>query len=262
MVVYAGQGNPRRAMELLWRTPGEEATKPGPKPALTVDGIVAAAIQVADERGMTALSMRTVGERVGRTAMALYTYVPSKSEIVDLMYDSVHAEAHRTYDLSAGWRAALTAWAEDMWSFYLRHPWVLQVSQARPVLGPNEYVVLDTVLGIMFETGLAPAEIRRLTGALFQLVRGIALVVAEAREAAAATGTGEDEWWHTRAPLLSEMAPDFATRFPMVTKLAEAGGFTLADETVPYLEQSSKETFRSGLAAFLDGIEASMTGEH
>jgi len=58
------------------------------------------------------------------------------------------------------------------------------------VLGPNEYVVLDTVLCIMFETGLAAAEVRRLTGALFQLVRGVAQVVAEAPEAARVTATG------------------------------------------------------------------------
>ena len=147
---------------------------------------------------MSALSMRAVGERLGRTGMALYTYVPSKSELVDLMYDAVLAEAHHTYDLGEGWRPALTAWAEDLWTFYLRHPWVLQVSQARPVLGPNEYVVLDTVLRIMFETGLEPVELRRLTGALFQFVRGVAQVVAEARDAAAATGTGDDEWWHAR----------------------------------------------------------------
>lgn len=255
MVVYAGQGDPRRAMSLLWqRDPGEEK-RPGPRPALTVELIVTAAIQVADERGMAALSMRTVGERVGRTGMALYTYVPSKGELVDLMYDAAHAEAHHTYDLGVGWRAALIVWAEDMWAFYLRHPWVLQVSQARPVLGPNEYTVLDTVLGIMFETGLAPVELRRLTGALFQFVRGVALVVAEAREAAAATGTGEDEWWHARAPLLTEMATDFDTRFPMVTKLAGAGGFTLAEESVPYQEQAARETFDAGLAALLDGIE-------
>jgi AcrR family transcriptional regulator len=255
VVVYAGQGDARRAMSLLWREPGEEERRPGPKPALTVDAIVAAAIEVADEYGMAALSMRVVGERLGRTGMALYTYVPSKGELIDLMYDTVIAEAQHAYDLGGGWRTALIAWAEDLWEFYLRHPWVLQVSQARPVLGPNEYVVLDTVLGIMFETGLEATEVRRLTGALFQLVRGVAQVVAEAREAADATGTSEDEWWHTRAPLLSELATDFDTRFPMVTRLAEADGFTMVDETRPYQEQAATETFHAGLAALLDGIE-------
>jgi AcrR family transcriptional regulator len=256
LVVFAGQGDARQVMALLWRTTVEEETRPGPKPRLTIQMIINAAIMHADQHGMSGLSMRAVGEQVGRTGMALYTYVQGKSELVDLMYDTVMAEEHRTYDLTAGWRAALTAWAEDMWAFYLRHPWVLQVSQARPVLGPNEYVVLDTVLGIMFETGLEPAEMRRMTGALFQFVRGVALVAAESREAAAVTGTSDDEWWHARAPLLTEMAPDFDSRFPMVAKLSQAGGFTLADETVPYQEQAARETFHTGLTALLDGIQA------
>jgi AcrR family transcriptional regulator len=256
VVVFAGQGDARRSMALLWRAQDAAPARPGPKKALTVDEVVAAAIAIADEHGMAALSMRAVGERLGRTGMALYTYVPSKGELVDLMYDTVLAEAHHTYDLDLGWRPALTAWAEDLWTFYLRHPWVLQVSQARPVLGPNEYVVLDTVFRIMFETGLPPAELRRVTGALFQLVRGLAQVVAEARAAAAATGTADDEWWYARSALLREMAPDFDTRFPMVTKMAQAGGFTMDAETEPYQEQAALETFHTGLRLLLDGIEA------
>ncbi|MFI7676727.1 TetR/AcrR family transcriptional regulator [Actinophytocola sp. NPDC049390] len=260
MVVFAGQGDARRSMALLWRQSAAEEPKPGPRQGLSVDAIVAAAIGIADEYGMAALSMRAVGERLGRTGMALYTYVPSKSELVDLMYDTVIAEAHHTYDLADGWRPALTAWAGDLWAFYLRHPWVLQVSQARPVLGPNEYVVLDEVLRILFASGLDPAATRQLTGALFQFVRGVAQVVAEARDAAAATGTGDDEWWYARSALLEEMATDFDERFPMVARLARAGGFTLADETVPYQEQAATETFHTGLAALLDGIEKRVAG--
>jgi AcrR family transcriptional regulator len=256
VVVYAGQGEPRRVMPLLWRTPTEEETRPGPKPALTVDGIIAAAIDIADERGMAGLSMRTVGERVGRTGMALYTYVPGKGDIVDLMYDAVLVEMHRTYDLSVGWRAALTAWAQDLWEFYLRHPWVLSVSQARPVLGPNEYVVLDTVLGILFEAGLTAVRTRQFTGALWQFIRGVAMVVAEAREAARSTGTSDDEWWEARAPLLAEVAPDFDVRFPMVARLAQAGEVSPSEEDDgPYVERSAAESFRVGLGALLDGIE-------
>ena len=260
MVVFAGQGDARRSMALLWRTQRAEEPKRGPKQGLTVDAIVAAAIEVADEYGMAALSMRAVGERLGRTGMALYTYVPSKSELVDLMYDTVIAEVHHTHDLADGWRPALAAWAEELWAFYLRHPWVLQVSQARPVLGPNEYVVLDEVLRILFETGLDPAAMRQLTGALFQFVRGVAQVVAEARDAAAATGTGDDEWWFARSALLEEMATDFDRRFPAVARLARSGGFTLTDETVPYQEQAATETFHAGLTALLDGIEKRVAG--
>jgi AcrR family transcriptional regulator len=98
---------------------------------------VAAAIAVADTDGLAGLSMRAVAERLGVTAMALYTYVPGKDELVDLMYDGAHAELPARYDLGQGWRAAVTSWATHLVGFYVRHPWTLQVSFARPVLGPT-----------------------------------------------------------------------------------------------------------------------------
>ncbi len=262
MVVYAAQGDARHSMELLWRptAAGDVRTGPGPKPGLSVDVIVDAAIAVADAEGMAGLSMRAVGERLGRTAMALYTYVPNKSELVDLMYDRAHAELPTGYGHEAGWRAAATAWAEDLWAFCLRHPWVLQVSQARPVLGPNEFVVLETVVRILHGTGLPARVLRGVVSALFHFVRGSAQTVTEARQAATATGLSDDEWWYARSALLEEVAPDFAERFPLLTRLEREGAFHQADETVPYLEAEAREAFHVGLAVLLDGIEAAVAG--
>ncbi|MEU9016856.1 TetR/AcrR family transcriptional regulator C-terminal domain-containing protein, partial [Actinomadura sp. NPDC048394] len=225
MTVFAGQGDPRRSMDLLWRRPepAPPVPRPGPRPGLSVEAIVDAAIAVADAEGMAALSMRAVGERLGRTAMSLYTYVPGKAELVDLMYDRALAELPASYEVSAGWRAALVAWAEDGWAFYLRHPWVLQVSQARPVLGPNEYGVLEALLGVLAVTGLDAREVRRAVAALSSVVRGAAQTVAESRQAVRATGLSEAQWWHGRAGALLEVAPGFAERFPRVAWLdAEA----------------------------------------
>lgn len=260
MVVYAGQGDARRSMALLWRTAGsgDVRTGPGPKPGLSVDVIVDAAIAVADADGMAALSMRAVGERLGRTAMALYTYVPNKSELVDLMYDRVLAELPADYERAAGWRVAVTSWAEDTCAFYLRHPWVLQVSPARPVLGPNEFVVRETVVRILDETGLVARVLRSIVAALFHFVRGAAQTIAESRQAAAATGVSDEEWWFARSALLQEVAPDFAERFPMAIRLEGERTPRPEDETAPYLEHAAKETFDVGLTVLLDGIEAAM----
>lgn len=257
MVVYAGQGDVRRSMELLWRTPGASAERaaPGPKPGLSVDVIVAEAIALADGEGMAALSMRAVGERLGRSAMALYTYVPSKRELVDLMHDAAHAELPRDYPAGDGWRAAVTAWAEDLWACYVRHPWVLQVSQARPVLGPHEYEVLETVLGLLSPAGLEAVTLRRIVSALFSFVRGAARIVAEARQATHVTGVSEDDWWYARSAALEEVAPDFADRFPKLTWLAGEGAFDL-DTEGSYLEREGRESFEAGLAVLLDGVEA------
>lgn len=258
MVVYAGQGDARRSMDLLWRAARTEDVRPGPKPALTVDIIVDAAIAVADSAGMAGLSMRSVGEQLGRTGMALYTYVPSKNELVDLMYDKVLVELPTDYDLAAGWRAAVTTWARDNWAFYLKHPWVLQVSQARPVLGPNEYVLLETLLRILFATELPAKTLKRLVGTLTGFVRGTVQIVAESRQAPTVTGMSDDEWWYARSAMLMEVAGDFAARFPLVTLLESEQAFQMEDETVPYLEQEAIETFEAGLSVILDGIEAQL----
>jgi AcrR family transcriptional regulator len=260
MVVFAGQGDARRSMALLWRTAGSAGVRlaPGPKPGLSVDEIVAAAIAVADAEGMAALSMRAVGERLGRTAMALYTYVPSKGELVDLMYDRALAELPTRYDLDAGWRAALSSWAGDVRAFYLRHPWMLQVSQARPVLGPNAFAVLETLARILHETGLEARVLRPIVGALVNFIRGAAQTIAEARQAATVTGVSDVEWWFARATQLENITPGFAERFPMATWIESDSAARPEDDTTPYLEQEASHNFDVGLTVLLDGIDAAM----
>ncbi|MER5355947.1 TetR/AcrR family transcriptional regulator C-terminal domain-containing protein [Kitasatospora sp. NPDC002551] len=255
MTVFAGQGDPRRSMALLWRAPEDPRPgRSGPKPGLSVDAIVLAGIAVADADGMAALSMRAVGERLGRTAMALYTYVPGKAELLDLMHDRVLAELPASDDPARGWRPAVTAWADEALACYLRHPWVLQISQARPVLGPAELGAMETLLRILQGARLDHRQLRGTVAALWQFVRGSAQTAAEARAAAAATGVPDEEWWHARAAQLADLAPDFAERFPLLTGLersgaAEAGtGSSAPDRT--------REAFHAGLTVLLDGIAA------
>ena len=254
MVVYAGQGDPRRSIELLWR-PSVAEKRPGPKPGLSVDSIVDAGIAVADEQGMT-FSMRAVGERLGRTAMALYTYVPGKNELVDLMYDRAMAELPTSYPVADGWRPAVTRWAEDMWEFYGRHPWVLQVSQARPVLGPHEFAVVESLAAILVTTGLPGRRLRGIVGAVNHFVRGVAQSAAEARAAGGETGEGDEEWWYARSAVLMEVEPDLAKKFPMLHLLENDRD--PVDPELPYLENDAVENFRSGLEVLLDGIESAV----
>ncbi|MET9227928.1 TetR/AcrR family transcriptional regulator [Lentzea sp. NPDC003310] len=254
MVVYAGQGDPRRSIELLWRKSAAEH-RPGPKPGLSVDAIVDAAIEVADEQGM-AFSMRAVGERLGRTAMALYTYVPGKNELVDLMYDRAMAELPGSYPLDDGWRAATERWARDMWEFYSRHPWMLQVSQARPVLGPHEFASIEALAAVLVSTGLPGRDLRGIVGALTYFVRGAAQTVAEARAAGGATGEADEEWWYARSAVLVEVEPDLAKKFPMLHLLENDR--EPIDPELPYLENDAVENFRGGLKVLLDGVEGAV----
>ncbi|WP_084964462.1 TetR/AcrR family transcriptional regulator C-terminal domain-containing protein [Thermoactinospora rubra] len=249
MHVFAGQGDASRSMALLWGPPPEPRRAPGPRPTLTLDAIVAAAIEVADAGSLAGLSMRTVAERLGCSSMALYTYVPGKAELLDLMYDRAHAELLGEARESGTWREAVTAWAHDLRAFYLRHPWVVQVSYARPVLGPNEQAVLERLLEILEGAGLPARTLRGVVSTLFHYVRGNAQTAAEARQAASATGVPDQQWWIDRASRLAKLAPDFAERFPRSARLSrETSGIGHP--------AAIEDVFTVGLAVLLDGIEA------
>src|SRR5688500_7903620 len=84
----SGAGDPARSLPLLWRTASARAGRSG----LSVDRIVSAAIELADTDGIGALSMRRVAERLSVGAMSLYTHVPGKAELIDLMLDTVFGE--------------------------------------------------------------------------------------------------------------------------------------------------------------------------
>src|ERR1700742_2125383 len=74
------------ALDLLWGTPARP--RRGPKPSLTRERIVTAAIALADAEGLASLSMQHLAERLGCAKMALYRYVPGKAELVALMLDA------------------------------------------------------------------------------------------------------------------------------------------------------------------------------
>ena len=244
-------------MELLWRSEVVEPapSSPGPKPRLEIDDVVAAAIAVADANPSVGLSMRVVAEQLGVTAMALYGYVPNKGSLVALAYDAIHAEmsAHEPGD--GDWREQAIAWAEDLVALFVRHAWALRVSYARPVLGPNEQRVLESLVGALRTTDQDPDRLRRVVGLLFYAVRGTALTIAEGREAEEASGVTEGDWWRTTSAALDENVPDFADRFPNTTWLFSQQPDLPASDA-GYVEQQSMVNLRTGLGILLDGVEA------
>lgn len=236
-------GDPARTMALLWgiqRTP-----RRGPKQSLSVEEIVRTAIELADADGLEALSMRRVADRFGVNAMALYTYVPGKAELVDLMLDRVIGEAARPDGAEGVWRAKLELYAREAWALYHRHPWVLRVQPSRGLMGPNQAAALDSALRAVSGIGLTEGEMVAVFGVVAGYVQGAARTSAEAAQIERATGVTDDEWWSAHGPLMAEyIDPD---RFPTLASVsAEAWG----------LEETEGGGFEFGLRRVLDGIEA------
>src|SRR5690625_2504267 len=93
----------RKSLELLWGV--EPQPRRGPKPRVTGEQVIAAAIAIADAEGIDAVSMRSVAERLGLTAMSLYGYVPSKAVLVDTMVDRILGEQPAEGASGEHWRS-------------------------------------------------------------------------------------------------------------------------------------------------------------
>nr|WP_100208804.1 TetR/AcrR family transcriptional regulator [Saccharomonospora azurea] len=242
--VYVGSGDPKRSMELLWGA----ADKPrrGPRPRFTVDDIVATAIELADTEGIDALTMRGLASALGLTAMSLYGYVPGKAELVDLMVDRVHAEVSAPEPTDDGWRAKLEAVARRTWDLYLRHPWLLQVSTVRPVLGPNVIAKYDADLAAVADLGLTAVEMDLVVTLVANYVHGAVRAAVELRRVGPDTGKPNPEWWSEYEPLFTKVFD--SERYPVA---AEVGGAMGPEHYGP---DAPETAFEFGLERLLDGV--------
>ncbi|WP_216204495.1 TetR/AcrR family transcriptional regulator [Amycolatopsis aidingensis] len=230
-----------RTMRLLWQT--GESPKRGPKPGLTVSEVVRAAIDIADAEGLDALSMRRVAERLGIGTMSLYTYVPGKAELLDLMLDAVTGERRGRPGSTAGWRERVLTWARADWELYHRHEWVLRLPARHP-LGPNALAAYEAALRALLDIGLTDGEVAALTAAVDGYVRGVARTSVEAVQRERDTGIGERQRWAQHQPALARYAE--ASDYPAVARVH-------ADAEPP-------EVFETGLRCLLDGIAARIAG--
>jgi AcrR family transcriptional regulator len=239
-------------MELLWGS-ATRGTR-GPKQGTDLEAVVRAAIELADAEGLEAVSMRRVAERVGIGTMSLYTYVPGKAELLDLMLDTVYAENAGAGGQARSLRKRLESLARRNWEFHQRHPWTLSIATGRSVLGPNETAGYEAALAVVADLDIPAREAVAIIDAISLFVRGAARDAAEAAAAEQVTGQSEMEWWTERDAILAEKMA--GGRYPALDRLAAGGGFDVAPGTENYNVQFIVDDFEFGLQRLLDGIEA------
>ncbi|WP_091091775.1 TetR/AcrR family transcriptional regulator C-terminal domain-containing protein [Micromonospora nigra] len=243
---YSGTGDPARSLALLWRT-RERVSRRG-RPDLSVDRIVRTAIDIADADGLPALSMRRVAENLGVGTMSLYTHVPGKAELLDVMLDTVTGEAVLPDDPATGWRERLRRIAHANWDLYLRHPWLLQVATTRPPLGPHVIAKYEHELRAVDGIGLTDLEMDAVVALVNGYVHGAVRPAVEAARATDRTGMTEQQWWQAHAPYL-ERAMD-PRRYPLAVRVGATAGQEYQAATDPH------RAFEFGLERLLDGVEA------
>ncbi|MEE8600087.1 TetR/AcrR family transcriptional regulator [Euzebya tangerina] len=127
------------------------------RPPLTRDRVIRAALEIADQHGLDALTMRRLGSELGVTAMSLYKHVPDKDAMVSAMLDHVIAQIDVPAE-GVGWREAMERRAASARTVLGRHSWALGLLEERGVTGPVRLRYLDAVLGVLLTAGFSIEE--------------------------------------------------------------------------------------------------------
>jgi hypothetical protein len=180
--------------------------------------------------------------------MSLYTYVPSKAELIDVMFDRAIGETPRPEN-DGDWRDRLAFIARSDFELYRRHPWLLQVmAMSRPPLGPGGIAAYEYALCAVVDIGLGELEMDSVVSMVSVYVQGAARAAAQAATSVSDTGVTDAEWWSTYGPLLEKVFD--AEKYPVSARVGEIAGQTYQSA------YDAQHGFEFGLARILDGVAA------
>jgi AcrR family transcriptional regulator len=126
------------------------------------DEIIDAAIAIADEQGLDAVSMRSVAQRVGVTPMALYPHVGSKTALLDAMYGRIVADLLPDMPADESWRDRLRMLAHAARALVQRRPWAITLLLARPSVTLDAVRITDAIYGALLEAGVPDPDVPRI----------------------------------------------------------------------------------------------------
>jgi AcrR family transcriptional regulator len=238
-------------LDLLWGR--RERGRRGPKPGLSVEDIVSAAVRLADAEGLGAVSMARVAKELGFTTMSLYRYVTTKDELLQLMWNASAQGAEGLTLEGNDWRSRLRSWAVVQREMLDRHPWITQMPMAAPPLAPNSLTFVEHGLTTMDGTGLTAADKLRVIGLISSYTLSEARMANDAARAAAQAKVVDDgaqpaPRWSFEA-LLRELVDE--AHYPTLYRIAWSPD--IGDDPSGFEEH---EEFLFGLERILDGIEA------
>lgn len=136
------------------KLPGKTRTKAARRAPLSAEKVLRAALRMADEDGLEALSMRRLAGVLKVEAMSLYNHVPGKEQILDGLVELVVSELE-VPAIGGDWRAAMRGRALSAHAVLMRHPWATMLFVSRVNVGPNMLRYVDATIGCLRAAGFS-----------------------------------------------------------------------------------------------------------
>lgn len=213
-------------MTTVRRSPG--------RPALSRDRIIDTALQIIDEQGADALSMRTLAQRLESGTATLYRHFANRSQVIAEVVDRVFGEVEfNVEDLNAlGWQLASKSAALAMFNLLRRYRNVAPLLVEQAPIGPNALSHRERLIAILLDDGFPPQLAARSYATLARYVLGFVIQL---------TGhSSPDDLDDARlAGVFGELDPDL---FPATVTVADHLPVRLEDE------------FAFGLQLIVDGL--------
>jgi AcrR family transcriptional regulator len=254
-----GSGNQelQQRSELLW----DAQLRPsrGPKPALTRADVVQAAISIAAEEGLIALTMHAVAKRLGFTTMALYRYFPNKEALIDASVDTAMGTPPTREGPREGWQQEVKYWAYAKREMLCLRPWLAELPFVAAPHGPNWLSWHEAFLRTIVDTGLSPEDMMDVLSVVHGYVSGSCdTAISLAR--ATSRGISNEEWAQAVGADLCRAIND--PRYPILSAIltSDSGGI-LPTSPLPARAGQPRtvdESFEFGLDRVLDGIQLYM----
>ncbi|HXJ23242.1 MAG TPA: TetR/AcrR family transcriptional regulator [Polyangia bacterium] len=226
---------------LIWeRTEPTRRASPAP---LSRDRIVRTAIQLADAKGLEAVSLRNIAAKLGVGPMRLYGYVAAKQDLLELMVDAVQGEPASAARSRADWRRALRAIANQVRDAALAHPWLVELLGGRPRLGPHALAQLEATLAVLNGIGGTPGidAVLQAAGTFDAYVLGAIRTEIGERRDELTSGKSKPEWQAAAGQYLQRLVA--TGKFPMLDRVMREASHPGPDVR-----------FERGLDCVLDGI--------
>ena len=203
---------------------------------LSVAIIHKAALELIDQHGIKALSMRSLATALGVDPMAMYHHIPNKAGLIVGLYNTVLAELIPTTVSPESWRDGLKTLARQYRNLALRHPKLFPSLIASNDNTANAHHAFERLYGLMLESGLSLEKVVHASEAFFALITGFALI-----EIHDASPTPDQSTLESFAQMAQRDYPNITRLMPVMSNADAAARF-----------EFGLELFMSGLEQMLE----------